>query len=316
MWKKILYPLYIVASIGVVCLCLVLFRDKPSDSDYAESMTLNIPREISVNYGETYSLPANYITIQPESSKHLLTYITTNQSGNIVDLKFDGSQFNANLLGYYYITFSIPSRSGVLTDTLKIHIVKPENDYINVEQKLFTLTVNEVYSLSDIFNLTHPASSSIVVTISNDNISYYPLTEKMIINHSGYATVTLDIRYKTKQQRFTFNFTLVDPIVDAPNDDLDKPNTDPTPITIVLKNVTNSITLTVGSTAEIIYEVTGPTNETDQRLQPELTNNICSIALNMAPYVIITANTTGNTSLILTSLADNSVSVTINIIVE
>ena len=321
MKKKILYPLYLIFAIGIVCLCLVLFRDRDS-SDYAESMVLNIPRELTVNYGDTYTLPSNYIIIKPESAKAHLTYTITNQAGNVVDLNFDGSRFNAMTLGYFYITFSIPSKNSTLTDTLKIHIVEPQSTQINASQKIDTLTVDKIYNLSDILDITYPSSAEIIVTPSNDNVFYYPATEKMLVKSAGNITFTIDIRYKSQQQRFSFDFILIDP--DTNNNDpttppADEPN-DPNPtdsISIVLRNPTDTIHLSVGQSMEIFYDVINSNDpEVNQYLTFPTENNIYTVQMNMPPLLIIQAKAVGSTTLTLTSIADPNVSITINIIVE
>lgn len=328
---KIIFSIYCICIILAFTLVLIFHKKDENEDFYAESLTLNISREITIEKGSNYTLPDNFLIVKPSTMASLVSYTITNKNGDVVtDFNFDGKNIKTDTVGFFYIKFSIPAEKETLTDTLVVHVIAEEDEEISVTQNITTLTVDEIKTINELFHFTCPESATKTITLSNANIYYYELTQKFLPKTAGETEINILITYKSKSYNFNFVFIINGLPQIEQEDDLnsseDDTSTD-TPIdtkssdyTIQIIGYEDVINLTYeeNKTYKLQYLVTNKDgDDVSQDIACNLSNkNVLSIKKIYSPFISFTALNKGTTTLTITSLADNIATkiITINLI--
>ena len=161
--KKIMFFIYGTILIIALALFLILHnkteREKPI---YAETITINGPREISMVVNSNLELLTGYSTITPkEATKDLTMSVKSKSVANTGGLTISNNVITATKQGSYSVTFSLPqSNSKILSETITISVLD-QNDEISV--KTTNLFLNEPTTIDDLITISTKAEISLQV---------------------------------------------------------------------------------------------------------------------------------------------------------
>ncbi len=162
--------------LGII-LFLIFYPKFSQNGDYATSISLNCPREITFELGDEIVLPENYISVKPaeminELKVEIYTKTTRTDPNN---LKLNHKNISANSTGFYYIKFIVPGKNYDIYDTLVAHVVeKGTLNFVSTKQTI--IQNNKETPLSDLYaiNINNPYNIICLqdnVKIENNNIS-------------------------------------------------------------------------------------------------------------------------------------------------
>ena len=225
--KKRAFLYTIFCSLVITCLALFLAYKISRKSNYAKSLVLNCPGEITIGVNTQIKFLDDFIKILPNNFDGQISVSSSagkKDNENSYSFDFNDKTFIAQKEGYYYIEFSAPkSIRSVASATLKIHVVA-ENDDITIKKT--QLSVGEQISFDNLFSL------------KNSSVKYnFDVENKNIINFSNntfYVTsqgetkinFTITKSYGYIQYDMSFHVVAVQNSINPPQENEDKENED------------------------------------------------------------------------------------------
>ncbi len=269
------------------------------DEIYATSLEVNLPDQINIMVDTEVKLLNGYIQVQPSEMFNLITTIVVpkyQSSANGVE--FESSNLKANIEGTYDLIFSVAkSATQNLTKTIEV-VVHNDRSLSHVEQKKNSIIKAEATSIFDLFNFN--ATNYYVICDENTTLQDEYITASQI----GNSVITISFIENYLQYSYKFNFTIKDQPL----------------YSIVLTNVANNaLEINLSTPTKFIYFQVKNRNEeiVDQFVNAKSEDETITSVENVTDlYIKIKAQKIGTTNLTIVCGADESVYVTIQIIVK
>lgn len=199
--SNIIFAIYTIVIITGISLFLVFYPEFSQKHDYAKSISLNCPREITFEVKDRIVLPENFISINPsEMIDELRVEVYTKSSKtNPDDLNINELNISSLSTGFYYIKFIVPGKNFDIYDTLVVHVV--ENNSLNyIFQNQTSLQSDKEYSFADIFDINIENDYSISydkskINIKDDKISTYSpsnLSMEFVFDFEFYKYISIN----------------------------------------------------------------------------------------------------------------------------
>ena len=105
--------------LGII-LFLIFYPKLSQQTDFAKSINLNCPREITFELGDEIILPKDYISIDPSSmiDELEISVYTKSSKTNPENVNINNNIISAKATGFYYIKHIVPGKKYDIHDTL------------------------------------------------------------------------------------------------------------------------------------------------------------------------------------------------------
>ena len=190
----------------IIALALFLILHNKSEREqavYAESITINGPREISMGINTKLEFMSGFVSIEPANFEGDLKYnITPKSIKNQGGLTIENNLIKANKVGAYNLMISVSkSNTKDLTETITI-IVNENDDAINIKRT--SLILSEPTEIEDIFSVNSKSQMTLQVD-ENLNLTNTSITPKMV----GESTIFVDLISRYVKHKFSFSVSVV-----------------------------------------------------------------------------------------------------------
>ena len=275
------------------------------DVEYASTLTLNCPREITISKNCELYLLDGFISVQPADATENLSYTLTARSGSDIDnIIFSNNKIVGKGSGYYYLKYSVPkSEDETLSETIIIHIVDTTDDRItqlNTDLELdTTYTLDELFEIST-SNARLEIESKDETMLTYENTTFTPKT-------AGTVELAINLTYDYIRYSYIYGLTI-------------KEREKPPKYAIEIADEQNGIvnlSYDPDRSYKIQYEVTNREEEyVYQGITVEVDDNtLVEITSVSAPFITIVCKGTGEVTLTIRYSLDESIVKTITIIV-
>ena len=262
-------------------------------------LEIYLPEQVCIKVGAEVTLLSGYIQVQPsEMASEVNSSIIPKYQSSVNGLEFENSKLKANIEGTYDLTFSVKkSATERLTKTIEV-IVHSDSSISHVEQIKNSIIKAEAISIFELFNFN----------ITNYDISCDENTtlqdEYITTSQTGNSVITINLIENYLQYSYKFHLTIKDQPL----------------YSIVLTNVANNaLEIDLSSPVKFIYfQIKNRKEEiVDQFVTTNIEDeSIVSVEKVTDLYIKIKALKEGTTNLKIVCGADESVYVSIQIIVK
>ena len=275
------------------------------DVEYASTLTLNCPREITISKNCELYLLDGFISVQPADATDNLSYTLTARSGSDIDnIIFSNNKIVGKGSGYYYLKYSVPkSEDETLSETIIIHIVDSTDDKIT--QLNTELELDTTYTLDKLFEIS--TSNARLETESKDKTLLTYENDTFTPKAAGRAEVAINLTYDYIRYSYIYELTI-------------KEREKPPEYAIEIADEQNGIvnlSYDPDRSYKLQYEVTNREEEyVYQGITVEVDDNtLVEITSVSAPFITIVCKETGEVTLTIKYSLDESIVKTITIIV-
>ena len=273
------------------------------DVEYASTLTLNCPREVTISKNCELYLLDGFISVQPADATENLSYTLTARSGSDVDnIIFSNNKIVGKGSGYYYLKYSVPkSEDETLSETIIIHIVDTTDDRIT--QLNTDLELDTTYTLDELFEIS--TSNARLEIESKDKTLLTYENDTFTPKAAGTAEVAINLTYDYIRYSYIYELTI-------------KEREQPPEYAIEITDEQNGIVnlyYDPDRSYKIQYEVTNREEEyVYQGITVEVDDNtLVEITSVSAPFITIVCKGTGEVTLTIRYSLDESIVKTITI---